>query len=99
MKKGPNQIKKSLLPIDEELRVEMPLKTIQLYKVFKWLASHFLTYDHKKSTLKHDTACSYVTGGFADDRFRFVFEVGSLTPVKGHGASRLGIKNNAYLEK
>lgn len=25
-------------------------------------------------------------GGFADYRFRFVFEVWPLTPVKGHGA-------------
>lgn len=35
---------------------------------------------------------SYMTGGFADYRSRFVFEVGPLTPVKGYGASCLGMK-------
>lgn len=33
-----------------------------------------------------------MTGGFADYRFRFVHEVGPLTPVKGYGASCLGIR-------
>lgn len=33
-----------------------------------------------------------MTGGFADYRSRFVFEVGPLTPVKGYGASCLGMK-------
>lgn len=80
----------------------MPLKTIQLYKVFKWLVSDFHTF--KKSTLDHEKACSYVIGGFADYRFRFVLEVGPLTPVKGHGASRLGrekrfvLKSHAHLK-
>lgn len=31
-------------------------------------------------------------GGFANYRFRFVLEVGPLTPVKGHGASCLQMK-------
>lgn len=35
----------------------------------------------------------YMTSGFADYRFRLIFEVGPLTPVERYGASRLGIEN------
>lgn len=77
----------------------MPLETIHLYKVFKRLASDFHTYHYFKKANKHENACSYVIGGFADDRFRFVFQVGPLTPVKGHGASCLGMKKTVCLEK
>lgn len=39
-----------------------------------------------------------MTGGFADYRFRFIFEIWPLTPVKGYGASRLRIENFIFLQ-
>lgn len=58
-----------------------------------------LIYLSLKKTKVEKYRDSYMVGGFADYWFRFVHEIGPLTPVKGYRASCLKMRKIIILKK